>query len=136
MIAAIAKNGSIGTFFAPWVRQLEMKIQSGESKLEKIATLNCNENITHKWGIVCGQALFGAADTLMVAALADVEGITGTLQSNITFLKPVKPGDNLQLHAKILHIGSKTCYGVVDFRVDDILVVQSTTSFARNITYY
>ena len=85
MIAAISKNGSIGNFFAPWVRQLEMKIQSGESKVEKLATLTCNEDITHEWGIVCGQALFGAADTLMVAALADIEGITGTLQSNITF---------------------------------------------------
>ena len=76
-----------------------------------------------------------AADTAFVLAVARIEGISGTLQSNMTFLKPVTDFD-LNMEVRLVKVSKSQVYGTVDFvnaRKDGDIVAQYTTVFGRKV---
>jgi acyl-coenzyme A thioesterase PaaI-like protein len=79
--------------------------------------------------------LQAAGDTAMVLALAGLLGVTGTIQSSTTFLKPVTTFD-LLVEARVVKASKSTVYGTVDFRradKPDDLCAQTTTLFGRKV---
>ena len=123
-----------GTFFAPWVRELQMQVTAvSESSLS--CHLPNSDHLRHGFGWLCGQAMQAAADTAFVLAVARIEGISGTLQSNMTFLKPVTDFD-LNMEVRLVKVSKSQVYGTVDFvnaRKDGDIVAQYTTVFGRKV---
>ena len=76
-----------------------------------------------------------AADTAMVIALTKYDGMLGTVQASIVFLKPVVAGVSLHLEAKVIKVSKTQAYGTVDFFREDKpgdVVAQVTCLFARD----
>ena len=133
----VEADGSLGRFFAPWVRELGLRVVPFADAPDGVvrAKLLASAPLVHGGNVVCGQALFAAADSLMVCALvkAQVDGLAGTLQAQISFLKPIVPGGEVLLTARVLRTSKSTAYGIVDFTepVSDRLCGQATLLFAR-----
>lgn len=77
--------------------------------------------------------MFAAADTLFALTTVKCCGseTMGTIQANMTWVKPAPKGAEMTLTATVLRAGKSTIYGTVDFAVGDELVAQSTLIFAR-----
>merc|ERR1711990_806623 len=93
------------------------------------------KNLTQGMGVMCGQAMMAAADTALVIALSKYDGMLGTTQSNIVFLKGVA-GFNLLLKANVVKVAKTQAYCTVDFCREDEpsdIVAQVTSIFARDV---
>lgn len=126
----LTATGTLGAFFPSWVRQLPLhSIRTNGAKT--CATLTCGEEFTHGYNIVCGQALFAAADSLMVCAMSDLSGVTGTVGSTMSFMKPVVPNKEVALEATVLKAGRTLVFGEVLFSQKETVVAKATFTFGR-----
>ena len=123
-----------GAIFAPWVRQLGLRVQGahdGEVRLAlPIAPLH-----VHGGGVLCGQTLMAAADTAMVLAVMSRLGAfrpMTTVQLQTSFLRPV-PADagEARVLARVLRLGKTLAFGEIE--VSDSqgrLAAHATTTYA------
>ena len=121
----------LGHFFSPWVRNLGLHSVRMCKDGSVRAELDHCKHVCHAGGVISGQALFSAAESLMVCALASVPRITGTVQSSISFIKPATR--TVGLHARVLREGRSLVFGAVDVHHvhPPELVAQATFVFGR-----
>jgi uncharacterized protein (TIGR00369 family) len=123
-----------GATFAPWVRQLALRVQGaheGEVRLAlPIAPLH-----VHGGGVLCGQTVMAAADTAMVLAVMSRLGAfrpMTTVQLQTSFLRPIPGGDGeASIVARVLRLGKTLAFGEIE--VSDgqgRLAAHATTTYA------
>ena len=85
--------------FAPWVQALQLAYVSHDETSCRFR-MPANEELSRQGGpgggVVCGQALASAADTVAVAGIAVLSGRMRPCTSTdiaIRFMRPVPPGD-------------------------------------------
>ena len=102
---------------------------------ESIVRIPFNAVWTRPGDYVAGPVLLAAADAAMYFAIASQVGVVRmavTQELKMNFLRPAKGGD-IVAHAKLLKLGRRTAYGLVDLVVAHTpgkLVAQATTSYA------
>lgn len=110
----------LGEAFAPWVRELGIEIAGMEGG-SCIFHLPASERLVRGGGpgggVVCGQALAGAADTVSVLALAMINGgmrANTTTDFQIRFLRPIPQG-RVRIEVKALSNGRRMAVTEVFF---------------------
>ena len=110
-------NTALVDFFAPWVQQLALQVETFDSDSVTLR-LPQNGELSRVGGMLCGQAMMAAADTAMVLALINQFGEfrpCTTVQMNTTFLKPLSGQDAL-VQARIVRAGKSLAFGEIDIR--------------------
>ena len=102
---------------APWIQDLDLRIIS-VSELKCKFTLNHNHKIVRAGGIICGQAIVSAADTVMIvaviSAIGEYQEIT-TVDISCKFLRPLLlQGGSLE--TEILKLGKRLVVGRITIR--------------------
>lgn len=125
---------ALATVFAPWVRELDLRVLAAEKGRVDLALPVAPRHV-HGGGVLCGQTLMAAADTAMVLAvmthLGEFKPMT-TVQLQTSFLRPV-PGDSgeVKLVARVLKMGRKLAFGEIEaFTAKGDLAAQATTTYA------
>jgi len=106
-----------GNTFAPWVRQLGLRLRERRDDA-LLLTLPVTQLHVHGGGVLCGQTLMSAADTAMVLAIASKLGgfkPMTTVQLQTSFLRPIA-ADSGEAHitARVLHLGKSLAFGEVE----------------------
>ncbi len=106
--------------FAPWVQQLGLELVEHEEN-RCIFSMPKNPDLVREGGpgggVVCGQALAGAADTVSVFALALMKNRlrpNTTTDFSIRFLRPIQMGD-VTIEVKALSNGKRLAVTEVFF---------------------
>ena len=123
-----------GNTFAPWVRQLGLRLRERRDDA-LLLTLPVTQLHVHGGGVLCGQTLMSAADTAMVLAIASKLGgfkPMTTVQLQTSFLRPIA-ADSGEAHitARVLHLGKSLAFGEVEI-ADSAgrLAAHATTTYA------
>jgi len=129
-------EGLIPELFAPWVRQLDMSVVElgdREARFEIGENADLVRTGGPGGGVICGQALSAAADTLSVLTLAYVNGefrpcTTSDLQ--IRFMRPVPLG-RIDVRVSALSNGKRMAVTQVECRAagDTRLCAAGSTTF-------
>jgi len=111
---------ALAEFFAPWVQQLALKVESfdGDSVTLRLPQ---SPELSRIGGMLCGQAMMAAADTAMVLALVNHFGEfrpCTTVQMNTTFLRPLANQDAL-VQGRLVRAGKSLAFGEIDIRGAD-----------------
>ncbi len=116
---AAAAQRILAENFAPWVRELGLRVQSvGEGSAG--LRLPFSVRVVGVGGSVCGQALMSAADTAMVLALAGSFGEfrpVSTVSQNISFMRPIS-GTDVLIDARIVRLGRRLAFGEMVLRAE------------------
>ena len=126
-------QAALAEYFAPWVQQLGLRVeQVGDDSV--IVRLPRNAGLSRVGGMLCGQAMMAAADTVMVLALIRQFGEfrpCTTVQLNTSFLKPLSNQDAL-IEARVLRAGKSLAFGEIDIRGadDGKSVCRASTTYA------
>jgi acyl-coenzyme A thioesterase PaaI-like protein len=113
-------NTALAEFFAPWVQQLALKVETSDGDSVTLRPPQ-DAQLSRVGGMLCGQAMMGAADTAMVFALINHFGEfrpCTTVQMNTSFLKPLSGQDAL-VQARVLRAGKSLAFGEIDIRGAD-----------------
>lgn len=117
--------------FARWVRELglrDFEVRQGYAR----ARLPERDDLKMAAGLVCGQALMAAIDTLAAMAMCTTDRATkGTIYQHTQFLRPAK-GDDLIVEVNVLRFGKTTAYAEahVKFAGSGELVAHAVTEYA------
>jgi uncharacterized protein (TIGR00369 family) len=107
-------------FFAPWVQELGLSPEASDADSVTLR-LPHSDRLSRVGGMLCGQAMMGAADTAMVLALINQFGEfrpCTTVQMNTSFLKPLSNQDAL-VQARVIRAGKSIAFGEIDIRGAD-----------------
>jgi uncharacterized protein (TIGR00369 family) len=110
-------QGALGEYFAPWVQDLALKVESFDKGIVTLRLPNTPQ-LSRTGGMLCGQAMMSAADTAMVLALIAQFGEfrpCTTVQMNVAFLKPLSGQDAL-VEAAVIRAGKSLAFGEIDIR--------------------
>jgi uncharacterized protein (TIGR00369 family) len=110
-------TAALAEFFAPWVQQLALKVESFDADSVTLRLPQSGE-LSRVGGMLCGQAMMAAADTAMVLALVNHFGEfkpCTTVQMNTTFLKPLSNQDAL-VQGRLVRAGKSLAFGEIDIR--------------------
>jgi uncharacterized protein (TIGR00369 family) len=113
-------NSALDEFFAPWVQELALKVESYDAESVTLR-LPQNSELSRVGGMLCGQAMMAAADTAMVLALINQFGEfkpCTTVQMNTSFLRPLSGQDAL-VQARVIRAGKSLAFGEIDIRGAD-----------------
>ena len=120
---------------APIVRGLGLRVVSA-SKDEVTLTMPVVPHVVHGGGVLCGQAIMAALDTVMVLALiAHAGGVyrpMTTVQLQTTFMRGV-PADigEVTLVGRVLRAGKSLAFGEIELLTPDgKLAAHATTTYA------
>ncbi|MEZ5920278.1 MAG: PaaI family thioesterase [Parvularculaceae bacterium] len=116
--------------FAPSVKALglcEFSVAEGKAA----ARLPHSQDHVMYFGVVCGQAIMAAIDTVTVIAMSTTERMTkGTIYQHTHFLRPAKDED-VVIETEIIRFGKNSAYA--ETRVTDAkgaLVARASSEFA------
>ena len=123
-----------GDTFAPWVRELALRVDSATPG-EVVLALPVTAPHVHGGGVLCGQTMMAAADTAMVLAVCSTLGgfkPMTTVQLQTSFLRPIG-GDAgaARITARVLRKGKNLVFGEIE--VADprgALAAHATTTYA------
>jgi uncharacterized protein (TIGR00369 family) len=123
-----------GDTFAPWVRELALRVDSATPG-EVVLALPVTAPHVHGGGVLCGQTMMAAADTAMVLAVCSTVGgfkPMTTVQLQTSFLRPIG-GDagHARITARVLRKGRNLVFGEIE--VADprgALAAHATTTYA------
>jgi uncharacterized protein (TIGR00369 family) len=134
----------LGDVFAPWVRDLNLSLESVDHTLPPGATTDWqpgailrmpfSERLCRSGGVVCGQALMAFADTAMVianvAANRSYRPMT-TVDQTIHFMRAVA-GCDVLADARIMRLGRTMSFGRVTLSsaADNKPVAMVSSAFA------
>jgi uncharacterized protein (TIGR00369 family) len=113
-------NTALADFFAPWVQQLALKVESFDADSVTLRLPQSTE-LSRIGGMLCGQAMMAAADTSMVLALVNHFGEfrqCTTVQMNTTFIRPLSNQDAL-VQGRLVRAGKSLAFGEIDIRGAD-----------------
>lgn len=120
--------------FAPWVRELELRLLDAEPGAVRLA-LPVTARHIHAGNVMSGQTLMAAADTAMVLAIASRLGAfrpMTTVQLQTSFLRPVGPdAGEAVVDARVLRLGRTLAFGEIRITTGaDALAAHATTTYA------
>ncbi len=127
-------NAALGHVFAPWVRQLDLRVLEARAGEVTLALPVTSQHV-HEGGVLCGQTMMAAADTSMVLAvmtrLGGFKPMT-TVQLQTSFLRPVSGQSGAaRVIARVLRMGRSLVFGeVLVMNADDELAAHATTTYA------
>lgn len=102
--------------FAPWIHQLDLQIgEATETGMSFV--MPENPELSREGGIVCGQSIAAAADTVGVLALAAKNNRfrqMTTVDMTSNFMRPLMKGD-VQITVTVLSNGRRMATTRVDF---------------------
>lgn len=105
--------------FAPWVQALGIKFES-IAEGRALARIPVSRSLSRSGGIICGQAMMSAADTVIVfaisSALGEFKPMTTVSQSS-SFLRPAAEKD-LMVDARVIKLGRSIVYGEINLYTD------------------
>lgn len=110
-------QSALAEYFAPWVQALGLQVEAFDADSVTLR-LPQNAQLSRVGGMLCGQAMMGAADTAMVLALINQFGQfrpCTTVQMNTSFLKPLSHQDAL-VQARVVRAGKSLAFGEIDIR--------------------
>lgn len=123
-------EGFFDLAFAPSVKALglcEFSVSEGKAA----AKLPHSPDHVMYFGVVCGQAIMSAIDTVTVIAMSTTPRMTkGTIYQHTHFLRPAKDEDVL-IETEVIRFGKNSAYA--ETRVTDekgALVARSSSEFA------
>jgi len=124
---------ALADFFAPWVQELGLKPETSDADSVTLRLPN-TDRLSRVGGMLCGQAMMGAADTAMVLALINQFGEfrpCTTVQMNTSFLKPLSNQDAL-VQARVIRAGKSLAFGEIDIRgaADGKSVCRASVTYA------
>jgi acyl-coenzyme A thioesterase PaaI-like protein len=127
-------QSALPQYFAPWVQELNLQVQSFESDGRVTLLLPMSDRLTRVGAMVCGQAMMAAADTAMVLALMALWGEfrpCTTVQLSTSFLKPLAGQDGL-VQARVLRAGKSLAFGEIDIvgAADGKSACRASTTYA------
>ncbi len=119
MVDAATVAAWLEAHFAPWVRELDIRVETVETGRVLLA-VPAGSRIARVGGIVCGQATMALADTAMALALATTRGtfVPTTVTQTTTFLRPAR-GARLAADARVVRAGRTLAYGEITLHDDD-----------------
>jgi uncharacterized protein (TIGR00369 family) len=123
-----------GDTFAPWVRQLALRVDSATTG-EVVLALPVAPPHVHGGGVLCGQTMMAAADTAMVLAVTSALGgfrPMTTVQLQTSFLRPIG-GDagHARITARVLRKGKNLVFGEIEVAdARGALAAHATTTYA------
>jgi uncharacterized protein (TIGR00369 family) len=120
MMDAGTLQSALAEYFAPWVQELGLQVESFDADSVTLR-LPRSDRLSRVGGMLCGQAMMAAADTAMVLALINQFGSfrpCTTVQMNTSFLKPLSNQDAL-VQARVLRAGKTLAFGEIDLRGGD-----------------
>ncbi len=120
--------------FAPWVRELGLKVDAAERDAVHLQLPIAPRHV-HGGGVLCGQTMMAAADTAMVVAISAAIGgfkPMTTVQLQTSFLRPIV-GDAgaARVTARVLRRGKNLVFG--EIQISDArgqLAAHATTTYA------
>ena len=120
--------------FAPWVRELGLKVDAAERDAVHLQLPIAPRHV-HGGGVLCGQTMRAAADTAMVVAISAAIGgfkPMTTVQLQTSFLRPIA-GDAgaARVTARVLRRGKNLVFG--EIQISDArgqLAAHATTTYA------
>src|SRR5262245_8879849 len=123
-----------GDTFAPWVRELALRVDSATAG-EVVLALPITPPHVHGGGVLCGQTMMAAAGPAMVLAVSSTLGgfkPMTTVQLQTSFLRPIG-GDAgaARVTARVLRKGKNLVFGEIE--VADprgALAAHATTTYA------
>jgi uncharacterized protein (TIGR00369 family) len=124
-----------GDVFAPWVRQLALRVVAAEPGRVELALPVAAQHV-HGGGVLCGQTLMAAFDTAMVlAVMTHLQGRfkpMTTVQLQTSFLRPVPgTGGEVKLVARVLKMGRTLAFGEIEaYTAKGDIAAQATTTYA------
>ncbi|MBP6901015.1 MAG: PaaI family thioesterase [Burkholderiaceae bacterium] len=137
-LAPEALQQMLGELFAPWVRELELRVLA-TTPGEVTLALPIAPRHVHGGGVLCGQTLMAAADTAMVLAASSAIGgfrPMTTVQLNTSFMRPI-PGSQTetvgeaQVVARVLRGGKSLVFGEIEvLDASGRLAAHATTTYA------
>ena len=123
-----------GDTFAPWVRELALRVESATPS-EVVLALPITPPHVHGGGVLCGQTMMAAADTAMVLAVSSALGgfkPMTTVQLQTSFLRPIgADAGAARVTARVLRKGKNLVFGEIE--VADprgALAAHATTTYA------
>ena len=124
---------ALGSVFAEWVRQLELRLVAAEPGRVVLA-LPVTARHIHAGNVMSGQTLVAAADTAMVLAVMSKLGTfrpMTTVQLQTTFVRPIAAdAGEATVTATVLRLGRTMAFG--DIRITtgaDLLAAHATTTY-------
>lgn len=119
---------------APWVLELGLRVHAataGEVELH----LPVRPALVHGGGVLCGQAIMAAADTVMVLAVMSKRGgftPMTTVQLQTSFLKGIPAAtDHVSVIGRVLRMGRNLVFGEMLIRTPSgDLCAHATTTYA------
>jgi acyl-coenzyme A thioesterase PaaI-like protein len=120
-----------GHLFAPWVKDLglrEFSIGTGEAS----ALLPRSDALKLYAGVVCGQAIMAAIDTVTTLAMFTTERVPkGTVYQHTHFLRPAVD-DDFRIEARVLRFGKTSAFAQAQltFAGSGELVAHASSEFA------
>jgi uncharacterized protein (TIGR00369 family) len=127
-------NDALARVFAPWVRELEMRVLEARAGEVTLALPVTSQHV-HGGGVLCGQTMMAAADTAMVLAvmtkLGGFKPMT-TVQLQTSFLRPISGASGAaRVVARVLRMGKTLAFGEIQvLGADDALAAHATTTYA------
>jgi uncharacterized protein (TIGR00369 family) len=132
-VPAIDGERIIEENFAPWVRDLGLRVESigpGHAVLR----LPWSDRLAREGGGLSGQAMMAAADTATVIAISGARGgfvPMTTVQQSTTFQRPVQDADVI-ITVTVTKLGRTLAFADVVITADgsDAVVAQASTVYA------
>jgi uncharacterized protein (TIGR00369 family) len=127
-------QAALARLFAPWVRQLDLRVLEARVG-EVVCALPVHARHVHGGGVMCGQTMMAAADTAMVLAimtqLGEFKPMT-TVQLQTSFLRPIAGGSaDARMTARVLRMGKSLVFGQIEIEdASGRLAAQATTTYA------
>lgn len=108
-------QAALAEYFAPWVHALALEVRAADGE-HVMLRLPHGDHLARTGGMVCGQALMAAADTVVALAVFRHFGTfrpCTTVQMNSSFLRPLAGQDGL-VQARLVRVGKALAFGEVD----------------------
>ena len=120
--------------FAPWVRELGLKVDAAERDAVHLQLPIAPRHV-HGGGVLCGQSMMAAADTAMILAVCTQLGgfkPMTTVQLQTSFLKPIAGNaGTARLEADLLRLGKNLAFGEIRILTPNgDLAAHATTTYA------
>jgi uncharacterized protein (TIGR00369 family) len=132
-VPAIDGERIIEENFAPWVRDLGLRVES-VSLGQAVLRLPWSDRLAREGGGLSGQAMMAAADTATVIAISGARGgfvPMTTVQQSTTFQRPVQDADVI-ITVTVTKLGRTLAFADVVITADgsDAVVAQASTVYA------
>ena len=132
-VPAIDGDRIIEENFAPWVRDLGLRVES-VGPGQAVLRLPWSDRLAREGGGLSGQAMMAAADTATVIAISGARGgfvPMTTVQQSTTFQRPVQDADVI-ITVTVTKLGRTLAFADVVITADgsDAVVAQASTVYA------